>query len=140
MLPAFSSYCTSTHSRGAAGLAACAHGNAVWQQAGAPVELTALARAQSAENGQLGGGQHAQQALLEIGRVKRRQESERAHREGRNWRQRLILCEQRRQMQHCTIATQCHAKVHLCVEQLLLFNVSTSHLLLTNAVEIEKVD
>lgn len=57
----------------------------------APEELAALAGAQRAEDWQLGGAEHALEARLKIGRVKGRQEPERAHRKGRQRRQRSVL-------------------------------------------------
>lgn len=48
-----------------------------------PVELAALASAQRAEDRQLGGVEHTREAGLEVGRVKRRQEAQRAHCKGR---------------------------------------------------------
>ncbi len=61
----------------------------------APEQLAALPSAQRAEHGQLGGAEHALQARLKVGRIEGRQEPERAHRKGRQRRQRRILPEPR---------------------------------------------
>lgn len=80
-----------------------------------PVDFTSLASPQGAEDWVLVGSEHPIETGLEVPGIKGGEEAQGTHAEADDRGQGGVLHKEGGQMQHCAIAAQGYAEVHICI-------------------------